>query len=38
MVESKAKNLGGNGAAREVVELVVKAQGKWEHAIRTARA
>jgi 3-deoxy-D-manno-octulosonate 8-phosphate phosphatase (KDO 8-P phosphatase) len=29
---------GGNGAAREVVELVLKAQGKWEEAIRIARA
>lgn len=29
---------GGNGAVREVVELLLKAQGKWEQAIRDARA
>jgi len=29
---------GGNGAVREVIELVLKAQGKWDHAIRLARA
>ena len=25
---------GGDGAVREVVELVLKGQGKWEHTIR----
>ena len=30
--------MGGNGAVREVVELVLKAQRKWDRAIRTARA
>ncbi len=29
---------GGSGAVREVVELVLKAQGKWAEAIRMARA
>jgi len=29
---------GGEGAVREVVELVLKAQGKWEQTIRLARA
>jgi len=29
---------GGAGAVREVVELLLKAQGKWEQAIRLARA
>jgi len=29
---------GGEGAAREVVELILKAQGKWKEAIRLARA
>ena len=29
---------GGEGAAREVVELILKAQGKWEEAIPKALA
>ena len=29
---------GGNGAVREVIELILKAQGKWDEAIRKARA
>ena len=29
---------GGAGAVREVVELILKAQGKWARAIQTARA
>ena len=29
---------GGNGAVREVIELVLKAQRKWDRAIRIARA
>ncbi len=29
---------GGDGAVREVIELVLKAQGKWAEAIRIARA
>lgn len=29
---------GGEGAAREVIELVLKAQGRWEEAIPLARA
>ena len=29
---------GGEGAAREVVELILKAQGRWEEAILKARA
>ena len=29
---------GGEGAVREVVELLLKAQGKWEQTIRLARA
>lgn len=29
---------GGEGAAREVVELILKAQGRWEEAIPKARA
>ena len=29
---------GGEGAVREVVELIVKAQGKWEDASRNAKA
>ncbi len=29
---------GGNGSAREVVELILKAQGRWEEAIPLARA
>lgn len=29
---------GGCGAVREVIELVLKAQGKWDQAIRLARA
>jgi 3-deoxy-D-manno-octulosonate 8-phosphate phosphatase (KDO 8-P phosphatase) len=32
------KNEGGHGAVREVVELILKAQGKWADAIRNARA
>jgi 3-deoxy-D-manno-octulosonate 8-phosphate phosphatase (KDO 8-P phosphatase) len=29
---------GGQGTAREVVELILKAQGRWEEAIPLARA
>lgn len=29
---------GGNGAVREVIELILKAQGKWDETIRKARA
>ncbi len=29
---------GGNGAVREVIELLLRAQGKWDPAIRKARA
>jgi len=29
---------GGRGAAREVIELVLKAQGRWEQAVPMARA
>jgi len=29
---------GGEGAVREVIELIVKAQGKWEEASRDAKA
>lgn len=29
---------GGSGAVREVIELILKAQGKWNEAIRQARA
>ena len=29
---------GGEGAAREVVELILKAQGKWNEAVSKARA
>ncbi|MCL6482150.1 MAG: HAD hydrolase family protein [Firmicutes bacterium] len=29
---------GGAGAVREVVELILKAQGKWQAAVRSARA
>ncbi len=29
---------GGSGAVREVIELVLQAQGKWAQAIRIARA
>jgi 3-deoxy-D-manno-octulosonate 8-phosphate phosphatase (KDO 8-P phosphatase) len=29
---------GGEGAIREVIELIVKAQGKWEEATRNAKA
>ena len=29
---------GGDGAVREVIELIVKAQGKWEAASRNAKA
>ncbi len=29
---------GGSGAVREVIELVLRAQGKWSQAIRIARA
>jgi 3-deoxy-D-manno-octulosonate 8-phosphate phosphatase (KDO 8-P phosphatase) len=32
------KRSGGEGAAREVVELILKAQGKWAEAVRLARA
>lgn len=29
---------GGNGAVREVIELILKAQGKWTEAVKKARA
>ena len=29
---------GGKGSAREVVELILKAQGRWEEAVPLARA
>ena len=29
---------GGDGAVREVIELIVKAQGKWEELSRDAKA
>jgi 3-deoxy-D-manno-octulosonate 8-phosphate phosphatase (KDO 8-P phosphatase) len=32
------RSLGGHGAAREVVELILKAQGRWEEAVPQARA
>lgn len=32
------KQLAGRGAAREVVELILKAQGRWEEAVPKARA
>ncbi len=32
------KASGGNGAAREVVELILKSQGKWNSVLRDARA
>jgi 3-deoxy-D-manno-octulosonate 8-phosphate phosphatase (KDO 8-P phosphatase) len=31
-------NAGGNGSAREVVELILKAQGRWEEAVPKALA
>jgi len=32
------QKMGGHGTAREVVELILKAQGRWEQAIPLARA
>jgi 3-deoxy-D-manno-octulosonate 8-phosphate phosphatase (KDO 8-P phosphatase) len=32
------KRSGGEGAVREVIELIVKAQGKWAEASRDAKA
>jgi 3-deoxy-D-manno-octulosonate 8-phosphate phosphatase (KDO 8-P phosphatase) len=32
------KRLAGRGAAREVVELILKSQGRWEEAVPLARA
>lgn len=32
------RQLAGRGAAREVVELILKAQGRWEEAVPLARA
>jgi len=32
------RRLGGKGAAREVVELILKSQGRWEQAVPLARA
>lgn len=32
------RRLAGKGAAREVVELILKAQGRWEEAVPLARA
>jgi 3-deoxy-D-manno-octulosonate 8-phosphate phosphatase (KDO 8-P phosphatase) len=33
-----ARARGGEGAVREVVELILKAQGKWQEAVKKARA
>jgi len=30
--------VGGRGAAREVIELILKAQGRWEEAVPRALA
>ena len=30
------KKKGGRGAVREVIELILKAQGKWEHIVKSA--
>ncbi len=32
------RRLAGHGAAREIVELILKAQGRWEEAVPLARA
>jgi 3-deoxy-D-manno-octulosonate 8-phosphate phosphatase (KDO 8-P phosphatase) len=32
------KRLAGRGAAREVIELILKAQGRWEEAVPLALA
>jgi 3-deoxy-D-manno-octulosonate 8-phosphate phosphatase (KDO 8-P phosphatase) len=32
------QRLAGNGAAREVIELILKAQGRWEEAVPLALA
>jgi 3-deoxy-D-manno-octulosonate 8-phosphate phosphatase (KDO 8-P phosphatase) len=32
------KQLAGRGAAREVVELILKAQGRWDEAVPLALA
>jgi 3-deoxy-D-manno-octulosonate 8-phosphate phosphatase (KDO 8-P phosphatase) len=32
------RQLAGRGAAREVIELILKAQGRWEEAVPLARA
>jgi 3-deoxy-D-manno-octulosonate 8-phosphate phosphatase (KDO 8-P phosphatase) len=32
------RQLAGHGAAREVVELILKAQGRWEEAVPLALA
>jgi 3-deoxy-D-manno-octulosonate 8-phosphate phosphatase (KDO 8-P phosphatase) len=32
------RRLAGKGAAREVVELILKSQGRWEQAVPLARA
>lgn len=32
------KSSGGNGAAREVVELILRSQGKWNAVVKDARA
>ena len=32
------RRLAGHGAAREVVELILKAQGRWDEAVPLARA
>ena len=34
----QTKARGGSGTAREVIELILKAQGRWEEAIPLARA
>ncbi|HBG45474.1 MAG TPA: phenylphosphate carboxylase subunit delta [Deltaproteobacteria bacterium] len=35
MVDYVARRPGGRGAARELVELILKAQGKWDEVMRT---
>jgi 3-deoxy-D-manno-octulosonate 8-phosphate phosphatase (KDO 8-P phosphatase) len=34
----RTRRAGGRGAAREVIELILKAQGRWEEAVPQARA
>ncbi len=35
---TRSHEMGGDGAVREVIELIVKAQGKWTAASRDAKA